>query len=200
MTPILPGFEINQTMYEAAADGLAEFAPDLTPLTWEAFTAPTGWLLIPDDQGRISKAEMILTCSAERTVKVNVWFRPDVRGGQKVIPHNHRFDEFTGHVVLGGYTDDQYRRTRVYDNGHADIEAMLAVTHAGPDAANRVPHDVFHEVTAVHDPGRTVSIMVCGPGKFGDWCHLDFETGRLIKEQPVAGFDEMLRALNPHRY
>jgi hypothetical protein len=197
-TPILPGFTVDQTMYETAANGIATLAADLAPLTWDKFTAPASWLLIPDEQGEISKAEMILTCSVQRTVKLNIWYRPDVRGGAKIVPHNHRWDTFCGNLLLGGYDEDRYTRTAVdAATGRAHVEAELGVTH-DTATANEVPHDVFHEVTRVHEPGRTMSLMVCGRGEFGNWCHLDVDTGRLVREQPVAGFDDMFAVLNPH--
>ncbi|MET9260272.1 hypothetical protein [Amycolatopsis sp. NPDC004079] len=71
------------------------------------------------------------------------------------------------------------------------------ITHASP-TANAVEHNVFREVMEVHEPG-TMSLMVCGRGEFGNWCHLDISSGETRRDQPVNGFNEMFAALNPHR-
>jgi hypothetical protein len=195
---ILPEFTLDDEMYNVAAEGISTFAPDLPDLTWEKFTTPADWLLIPDDRGELSKAEVELMIGVDRTIKLNIWFRPDVRGGAKVIPHNHRWESFTGHVLMGGYDEDRYWRSHIESlSGRADVHADLGITHAGP-AANVVEQDTFHEVVGIHEPGRTMSLMVCGYGEFGNWTHLDIDSGRLMREQPVAGFNDMLAALNPH--
>lgn len=189
---ITPQFAVTEEIFEAAAAGIAAHAPDVGSLKWERFAAPGGWLLIPDDQGELSKAEMSLLVTAERTVRLNVWVRPDLRGGQKPMPHNHPWSSFTGHVLLGGYDEDRYAQ----DNG--GVRSDLGVRHNSP-AANTIDHETYHEVTAVHEPGRTVSLMVCGPGRRGDWGYLNIDTGQVGREQPVHGFDRMLNALNPQR-
>ncbi|MCL7377012.1 hypothetical protein [Streptomyces sp. 35G-GA-8] len=105
---ITPQFTVTEGIFEAAAAGIAAHAPDVGPLEWERFTAPGGWLLILDDQGELSKAEMSLLVTAERTVRLSVCVRPDLRGGQKPMPYNHPWSSFTGHVLLGGYAEDRH--------------------------------------------------------------------------------------------
>lgn len=58
-------------MFETAAAGVLEFAPDVAPLTWETFIDPVGWWKIPDDDCVSYKAELTL------------------RGGQESRPHSH---------------------------------------------------------------------------------------------------------------
>ncbi|QIZ37835.1 hypothetical protein [Saccharopolyspora sp. ASAGF58] len=190
---VLPGLVLDETIYGATADGMATYAPGILALTWEQFVAPDNWLLVPDDQGHLSKAELTVVKTAEQTVKVNVWFRSDLRGGDKPMPHDHPWKTFTGHVLLAGYDEDRW-----WVDTRGDVRADLGVRHASP-AANTVDRGTYHEVTAIHEPGRTVSLMVCGPGERGRWGYLDIETGEHRRIQPVKNFDAMLAALNPHR-
>lgn len=194
---VLPGLTLDHDMYELAAAGVAEHAPHLGPLTWERFTDPRDWLLIPDLDGEISKAELTLEVGVSSTVKLNEWFRPDVRGGaEEQIPHNHRWQVFHGHLLRGAYSELRYHRLDPDpETGRAEVVCVPSA-HTSPEV-NSVGHDVFHEVDSC-EPG-TLSLMVCGPGEFGDWCHLDVATGRLRREQPVASFNTMFAALNPHR-
>ena len=65
---------------------------------------------------------------------------------------------------------------------------------------NSVGREVYHEVTEVHAPGGTLSLMVCGRGERGRWGYLDLATGLHRAAAPDPGFGERLRALNPqHR-
>lgn len=191
-TTILPGLTVTDEMYQAAHAGITVYASD-THLTWEKFTTAAAWTLIPDDRGELSKAEITLIRSIERTVRLNIWFRPDLRGGDRPMPHNHPWRAFTGHVLLGGYSENRYRRDE-----SGDVLADLGVTHRAP-AANTVHHDTYHEVTEIHEPGHTLSLMVCGRGQRGDWGYLDTDTGEHRMLQPVADFAAMLAALNPHQ-
>lgn len=196
---VIQGLILDEAMYEAAAAGVAEHAPHVGPLTRERFVDPAGWLNIPDLDGEISKSELTLLVGVDATVKLNVWFRPDVRGGDEdQIPHNHRWEIFHGHLLRGAYSEIRFRRANIDpETGRADVVFEPRVTHASP-GANAVEHDVWHEVVEVHEPG-TMSLMVCGRGEFGNWSHLDVSTGKTRRDQPVAGFNDMLAALNPHR-
>lgn len=190
---VIPGLVLDEEMFEAAAAGVADLAPDLAPLSWETITSASRWLNIPDDCGELSKSEMTLLNTAERTVRLNVWRRADLRGGEKPMPHNHPWQSFTGHVLLGGYAEARYELDPA-----GGVLAELDVQHASP-AANVVGHDTYHEVSAVHAPGRTVSLMVCGRGRRGDWGYLDVDSGEHKRLQPVKDFAVMFAALNPHR-
>lgn len=188
---IVPGlFAVTERMYETAAAGVAEHAPAVAPLARELFASPK-WLMIPDDKGELSKAELTLVRSPELTAKLNVWYRADRRGGERPLPHNHPWTTFTSAILSDGYREDRYWRD---DFGH--VHADLGVEHRGPGAANTVDHDLFHEVVEV-EPG-TMTLMVCDRGRRGDWGHLDVDTGADILGQPVADFDDMFRALNSH--
>lgn len=190
---VIPGVTLTTDMYETTNHGLARYAPWLVPLSWDRFVAPSSWLAIPDEHGDLSKAEMTLTNTPERTVRLNVWFRPDLRAGRgKPMPHNHPWRSFTGHVLAGGYTEDRYQL-----GGDGAVRAELGVEH-GRRTDNTVDHDVYHEVTAVHEPGETLSLMTCEAGRRGDWGYLDIDTGEHRRLQPVARFDEWFAALNPH--
>ncbi|WP_157408150.1 hypothetical protein [Actinomadura atramentaria] len=195
MTQVLPDLAITDAMFEAAADAVAEHAPASPPLTWETMTDPTSWWLIPTPDAVLSKAELVLHRTPDLTVKVNVWHAPDLRGDGKPLPHNHPWREFTGHVVLGGYTEDRYL---LADDGQVDVVPHIA--HASP-TTNTVGKDVFHEVTSIlGEPGRTVSIMVCGTGQRGAWGHLDIDTATYHQvDLNDPEFTRLLAAFNPHQ-
>jgi hypothetical protein len=57
---------------------------------------------------------------------------------------------------------------------------------------------VFHEIAEVGAPGRTLTMMICGPGMAG-WGYLDPATGVVTPAALPAGFMPRLRALNPHQ-
>jgi hypothetical protein len=190
---VIPGLTLDDALFAAAADALATRLPDLAPLTFADFTDPARWANIPDDEGLLSKSETVLTRSRHLTVKLNVWFRADLRGGAAPMPHNHPWETFTSYVLGGGYDEHRWHLDPV-----GNIVETLGVEHHGP-TANQVGDDVYHEVAAVYEPGRTMSLMVCGTGRRGNWGYLDLATGAHRAMQPVAGFDAMFAALNPHR-
>jgi hypothetical protein len=190
---VAPGLKLDEDMYELAADAVASRLPNLAPLTFDDFIAPSLWSNIPDETGELSKAEAVLMRSRHLTVKINVWFREDLRGAGAPAPHNHPWESFTSYVLGGGYDEDRWHVDAV-----GNIVETLGVEHHGP-TANLVGHDIYHEVTAVHEPGRTMSLMVCGSGRRGDWGYLDLATGAHNPLQPIANFAEMFAALNPHR-
>lgn len=186
---VLPNFTLDNSLYEAAAQGLADHTT-LQPLVWDDFTLATNWWLIPDTDGELSKAELTLINTPRITVRMNIWYRSDLRGDGRPMPHNHPWNTFTSHILRGGYDEDRYRRTP--SGLHIDKD----VTHASP-GANTVDHDLFHEVSRIHDPGKTLTLMICKDGQRGDWCHLDVDTGADIHDQPVTDFSAMLTRLNP---
>lgn len=187
---VLPDFTLDEPLFEAAAQGLTDHTT-LPKLTWDEFTDAGNWWLIPGADGQLSKAELTLVNTPRLTVRMNVWHASDLRGDGRPMPHNHPWQSFTSHILLGGYDEDRYRRTP------AGLHIDRGVTHASP-GANQVDHDLFHEVTRIHDPGRTLTLMICKAGKRGDWCHLDVDTGADIHDQPVTDFPAMLARLNPH--
>ena len=190
-TTIVPGLALDETLYEAAAAGVASHVPGLPPLTWERFAQPDAWTLVPDGYGQGYKAEFVLEATPVRTLKVNLWNLPDLRGGDKSTPHSHPWD-FRAYVLLGGYSEDRY-----VPEG-ATVRAERAVEHRA-GGVNDVPRAVYHEVTEVHAPGRTLTLMVCGRGQRGSWGYLDVATGRHQAVGPDPGFADRQRALNPHR-
>ena len=187
---IAPGLILDNRLYDAAAAGTSSHAPELGPLTWEQFTRPGSWCLVPDDRGDAYKAELVLAESREATTKINLWFLPDLRGGQRSAPHSHPW-AFSAHVLLGGYCEDRY----VPDG--STVRADLGVEHTA-GGVNAVPRTVYHEVTAIHDPGRTLTLMVCGRGERGTWGYLDMATGEHRRAAPDPGFSARIAALNPH--
>ncbi|MFE7135431.1 hypothetical protein ACFVIM_31685 [Streptomyces sp. NPDC057638] len=191
---IAPGLVLDDEQFGAAEAGVAARAPGLGALTWERFTTPRDWTLVPDECGRGYKAEFVLFSTRAATAKVNVWFAPDLRRGREPFPHPHSHPwAFDAHVLLGGYDEDRYT-----PDGGA-IRAERGVEHRA-GGLNRVPLEVYHEVTAVHEPGRTLTLMVCGPGERGRWGYLDLATGQHRGAAPDPGFTERLKALNPqHR-
>ncbi|MFD8496312.1 hypothetical protein [Amycolatopsis sp. NPDC059657] len=195
----IPGLTLDETMYELAAAGVAEHTPHVGQLTWERFTDPAHWLHIPDLDGEISKSELTLLNGVEATVKLNIWFRPDVRGGEdQQIPHNHRWSQFRGHLLRGAYAEARYERTNVDpETGRAEVLITPRVVHESP-GVNAVDHETYHEVLDVLVPA-TMSLMDCDRGELGNWGHLDLATGKQFRDQPVPTFEAMFAALNPHR-
>ncbi len=57
-----------------------------------------------------------------------------------------------------------------------------------------MPLDVYHEVTAIAEPGRTLTLMLCGAGRQGAWDYLDPETGRTYGSAADPGFRDRLVA------
>ncbi|MEU7044920.1 hypothetical protein AB0A77_28230 [Streptomyces varsoviensis] len=188
-TRIIPGLTVDAAMYDAAAAGLAAHTGAESPLTWGRFTAPASWCLVPGPDGAAYKAEMVLRESIERTLKINIWYLPDRRGGAAPQPHSHPWP-FTSHILLGGYSEDRYVAGDL-------ASAEMGVEHRS-GGANIIPRDLFHEVTAIHEPGRTLSLMVCGRGRRGSWGYLDPDTGQCTPVRPDPGFTDRFAALNPH--
>ncbi|MFH8405295.1 hypothetical protein ACH4FX_11045 [Streptomyces sp. NPDC018019] len=192
-TRIIPGFTVDEAMHEAAAAALAAHAPQLgLGLSWERFTAPASWWLVPDEAGDACKAELVLREDAEATAKINLWLLPDRRAQDgRPTPHSHPWS-FRSWILMGGYDEDRYELT------DGQVRADLAVAHRR-GTVNDVGGALYHEVTDIHEPGRTLTLMVCGPGVRGRWGYLDTDTGRHIPSVPDTGFADRLRALNPHR-
>jgi hypothetical protein len=190
-TTIIPGLTVDEELFGAAAAGIAAYLPDLAPLTWRRFTSPADWWLVPDADGVGYKAELTLADTTERTVKVNRWFLPDLRGGQEPAPHSHPW-HFRAHVLLGGYSEDRYHVGR-----SGSVFVALGMEHH-QGGTNEVPLVTYHEVTAIHEPGRTLSLMVCGPRTPG-WGYLDVHTGAHKPVPADPTFAARLAALNPHR-
>jgi len=192
---VMPGQRVTADVYEQVRDTLEGQAPNLLPgLTWEQFTHPGGGVFaIPDNQGRISKVELILASTPDETVKVNRWFLPDRRAGQRPVPHNHRWTVMRSTILRGGYTEERYR------SGRGGVGHERCVHAAG--GRNELGHAVFHEVVEILDPGETWTLMVCGHGQPGDWGYLDPDSGRYRHNEALApdpGFAAAFRALNPH--
>lgn len=187
LVEIIPGLIVDEEMYERARKGLAEHASE-EKLTWETFTDEYSWLLIPAPDGTGYKAELVLRQEEALTIKVNLWMSPDLRAGGTPRPHSHPW-KFTAHVLMGGYTEQRYEAL----NGK--VHAETQIHRAG--GQNHVPLSVFHEVTEIHAPARTLTLMICGQGRKGDWGYLDVETGAFEANQPDPTFKARLQALNP---
>jgi len=88
MEEVIPGLVLDEQLHGAAAEGLAVHAPAQSALTWEAFSDATRWWLVPspdDDDAGVPlgyKAEFVVTQTADLTIKVNIWYRPDLRSEQ----------------------------------------------------------------------------------------------------------------------
>ncbi|MFE3381669.1 hypothetical protein [Streptomyces anulatus] len=189
---ITPGLTLTDTLYETAATGALAFTPDLA-LTWEKFIEPTSWWLIPDGTGRLSKAELTLLDTREHTVKINLWYAPDIRDANgRPAPHSHPWP-FTSQILTGGYSEDRYTLSST------GIQANLGCEHT-QGQVNKVDRDLYHEVTALHaGPGATITLMMCGRGERGSWGHFDPATGTVTPPERDPLFPQRLRTLNPHR-
>jgi hypothetical protein len=191
---VAPGLELNDEMYERAVAALREHAPDLAPaLSWERFTTRESWILNPDvnhPDEPFYKAELVVLDGPPwtRTVKINVWRAPDLRRDGAPMPHNHPWP-FKANVLMGGYQEDRYEVSG----------GPVEMTHRAGDT-NEIPLDLFHEVTNVLDPGRTLTLMVCGRSMgIGSWGHLDPDTGQYTPNTPDPQFMALLRDRNPHQ-
>jgi hypothetical protein len=174
-------------MFRAAAKGLASHAPE-EQFTWDRFIDENNWTFIPDPDSEGYKAEFLVQRTPGRTLKINVWFKPDLRDGQRPRPHNHPW-EFTAFILLGGYTEDRY------EVAGGKVNKTTQVHKAGEQ--NHLPPTTFHEVTQISEPGRTLTLMVCGAGRTGAWGYIDPETGEFEENQPDPDFRRRLEALNP---
>ena len=193
---VVPGFFLDDPMLELLAVALAQHAPDLGPPTRDFILEPD-WDNVPNVTGEISKSERIFLAGPDRTVIANVWHRPDIRGRDEPIPHNHPWEEFHSYILRGGYREQRWHRTTI--DPETDCAALSFednIIHASP-TVNQVLHLCYHQIPEV-EPG-TITLMVCGPRTPDGWSHLDISSGKTRRDQPVDGFDDMLAALNPHR-
>jgi hypothetical protein len=187
---LLPNLTLDTELYEAAAATVAAHAPQYITLTWENYTDPIRWWLVPDDHGDAYKAEFELLKTRDKTLKINIWYLPDLRGGDLDKPHSHPWD-FDAHIFGGGYDEDRW----TLDNAGV-LHAERGIEYRAGDT-NTVTRDVYHQVRAVHEPGRTGTLMVCGPGQRGGWGYLDLATRRHVPVGPDPDFSAKLAALNP---
>ncbi|MFF4607905.1 hypothetical protein ACFY12_34855 [Streptomyces sp. NPDC001339] len=184
---IIPGLIVDEEMYDKAVHGLIEHTPE-EKLTWESFTDEHSWLLIPGLDGAGYKAELVLRREKDRTIKINLWMAPDLRAGQTPAPHNHPW-EFHAHILMGGYTEQRYQLV------DGKVRTETQIHEAG--GQNHLPLDIYHEVTKIHAPARTLTLMVCSGGRKGDWGYLNTETAVFAANQPDPTFKAHLQALNP---
>uniref|UniRef100_UPI003F498E37 hypothetical protein n=1 Tax=Amycolatopsis sp. CA-096443 TaxID=3239919 RepID=UPI003F498E37 len=186
---IAPGLTLDDKLYTMAAAGVAEHLPELGPLSWETFTS-NEWWLVPDEQtGEAYKAELTLFKSATRTVKINRWFAADRRDGRGPKPHNHPWD-FHSMILDSSYVESRWLARDGDVVLEADVEHRIG-------EVNKIGREVFHEVTEV-DPGRTMTLMICGPGMAG-WGYIDPDDGTFTPATMPPRFLELQRDLNPHR-
>lgn len=191
-TQITTGLTVDADMYEVAHWGILREHPTAGALAWERFTDPAHWWLIPARDGTASRAEFTLREDTTKTVKINVWFAPErPREKGKPQPHSHPWN-FRSHILMGAYYEDRYTLEDGRVHSEHGIGHQLGEVH-------KMPKTVYHEVTGVWDPGRTLSLMVCGPGERGRWGHLDPDKGEHIPAKRDPQFLAKLKALNPHR-
>lgn len=198
---VIPGLIVDDTMFELAAQAIQTHAPDLAPLTFSRFTSASDWWMIPDDDGNGYKAELTLRNDRDKTIRINNWYLPDLRGGQESRPHSHPWP-FTAMIISGGYTEDRYEVSPgqgIIIAGEPPVRAQLGVEHQ-VGGRNEVPRSVYHEVTEIFQPGNTLSLMICGRGERGQWGYLNTCNGRHTPTAPDPHFQAKLRQLNPHQY
>lgn len=195
---VIPGLVLDDALYEAAAAGIVNCAPEFAPLSFERFTAASSWWMIPDDDCNGYKAVLEFCNDPERTVWLHDWLLPDLRGGEESRPHSHPW-QFASTILTGGYTEDRYERTGDLATDEPSVREQLGVEHRA-GSVNDVPRSVYHEVTEIHEPGRTLTLMVCGRGEKAAWGYLDTRSGVHTPTAPDPDFKTKLRHLNPHQY
>jgi hypothetical protein len=187
---IAPGLTLTDEQYEIAHHGLAQHAPELGPLRYDQWTS-NKWTLVPDAQtGEAYKAELTVYRTATRTVRFNLWFAPDLRGDAEHGPHNHPFDFHSVILDGDGYVEDRYELVN-----DEVMHTPNVVHHLGD--VNKIGRAEYHEVVEV-DRGRTLTLMLCGPG-MGPWGYLNLDTGEHQDAEVPARFAELLATLNPHQ-
>jgi hypothetical protein len=186
---IAPGLILDDKLYTTAATGVTKFLPELGQLTWETFTSDAWWLVPDEVTGEAYKAELTLVKTDIRTVKLTRWFAADQRSGHDPKPHNHPWD-FHSMMLESGYVESRWT---VHDGV---VVPELDVEHRA-GTVNKIGREVFHRIIEV-DPGRTMTLMMCGPGMAG-WGYLDPADGQYEAATLPARFAELQRALNPHK-
>lgn len=194
---VAAGLVLDEQMYAAVNDALHRYAPGHTAdLSWERFINRVSRRLVPDvnrPELPFYKAELDVFRHPQwfRKLQVNVWTAPNLRRDGAPMPHNHPWEEFESHVLMGGYTEDRYER---FGGAGVEVEARQ---HVAGDI-NRIVKATFHEVTQILEPGRTLTLTDCGLSLFGDWGYLDPDTGAYTQNFPDPKFLELLRDRNPH--
>jgi hypothetical protein len=183
-----PDLVVTGEMFELLEAALPLYVRDLS-VSWDDFVDPMFWLLVPDPDCVGYKAEFVLFRDAVRTVKLNKWFKPDLRSGESPKPHGHPW-AFEARLLAGGYTEHRYIIGR---------SAYQVQTHLVGDL-NSIDLSDFHEVTEILDPENTLSLMVCGPGIQGNWGYLDPHTGVVRENTPDPTFRDRVVQLNPRRF
>lgn len=196
---IIPGITLDEELFGAASEGLAAHAPDQPALTWDTFADPTRWWLVPgpdDDDAGVPlgyKAEFVVTQTLDLTIKINIWYRPDLRSAETSKPHTHPWEVMEAHPVLGGYEDQHWHRSA------SGLLVQQGSVLNLPGSVNRIFARDYHEVTSIASPGRTMSVMVCGrwihdEANKGIWGHLDLHTGCHVPVQRDPVEQERFRA------
>lgn len=192
---VLPGLTLTLRLHELAAKSVADHVPDRPPLTWEEFTSPARWALIPDETtGRAYKAEHTLRDHPDGTLlRLTLWFAADLRRDGRPYPHSHPWP-FTSKILAGGYRESLWTCT----DGAVE-QTAVSVLHA-QGGTNVMPREHFHEVHTIEDPGATLTLMIgSGPGVRGGWGHLDPDTATYTPAPRASDrWRAMYRHLNPH--
>lgn len=193
---IIEQLTVTDEQYDAAVAGLAVYRPELA-LPRQMWLDPAEWELIPDRDGRPSKAELHVYRAEnlqEGHTIVNVWLADDLRDPD--WGHSHPA-AFNSHILLGAaasgaaYTEVRY----TWLNGAVRTEEL---THR-QGRTNTFPLHQFHRVVDVA-PG-SVTLMDWGPiVQPGLWGYLNPDTAEFLPNTGSdPGFRARLAALNPHR-
>lgn len=77
-------------------------------------------------------------------------------------------------------------------DGQPPVREQLGFEHRA-GSVNDVPRSDDHEVAEIHEPGRTLTLMVCGRGDKGAWGYLDTSSGVHTPAVPDPDFKAKLR-------
>jgi hypothetical protein len=215
-------FELDEELFEAARDGVEMHLnhPGIPPLTWERWIDRPNWALIPDANDPdlpYYKAEFAVTQFvpddpelSQIIGKVNLWKKDDKRVAGRSAPHTHP-GPFRAHVMKGGYTESRFwledstvliprDKTVVADRYQLDGVLHVAEAIHQTGETNELPSDILHEVVEIHEPDRTLTVMVGHQGWDAPWGELDPDTQIWTRSTVAANpnFGAMFLDRNPH--
>ena len=196
---VAPFFYVDSVMYEAALDALISRAPLLAyQFTWERFACPMSWRFIPnihypETEPYKAESRFFERYAADKELSLSVWRSPATRQQGKLLVHNHS-GTVRREMVLGECAEDRYES--LDDRIHEALDCRYETGEVG----TLEPH-MFHEVTGIFVPWRTMILSESEHGEGGVSEYLDIESGAILSSGPTragSSFTELFNHWNPH--